>query len=91
MSQLFELTWYVEEEMTLGFWRRTREAVGDLVELDSLGRPQITVRDYFQVIGKPQQQVLDDALDLHFRVREKLAGHADMFEQRIRDLNDDPQ
>ncbi len=86
LSQVFEAIWYVEEELTVGLWRRTREALGDLVELDSLGRPQPTVRDYFRVIGKPQQQLLDDALDLHFRVREELAEHADVFERRIHDL-----
>ncbi len=88
LSQVFEAIWYVEEELTVGLWQRTREALGDLVELDSLGRPQPTVRDYFRVVGKPQQQLLDDALDLHFRVREELAEHVDVFERRIHDLGE---
>jgi len=71
LSSLLEIIWHFLEELTIGPFWRTREALADMVELDCIGRPQLSQTKYLRAIGTSEQQVIDDALDLLGELQEE--------------------
>ncbi len=64
LSTLLEVAWHLKQEVDIGTWRKTRKEIADLIDIDSLGRPQLSVNHYFSAIHTGQDQALDGALCL---------------------------
>lgn len=84
LSSLLEIIWHFLEELTIGSFWRTREALADMVELDYIGRPQLSQFKYLRAIGTPGQQVIDDALDLLGELQEEGLKARDNYYQGVK-------
>ena len=86
LGNLLQAIWPYEEELTVGLWRRTRDALNDMVEFDELARPYLSIDDYFSVVATAQQPLLDQALYRFRRMQERAIQTWGGFKRRVRAL-----
>ncbi len=63
LTDLLYVIGHYEKELTIGEMVQTRDALGELVQSDWLGRPKPVRPDDFQLMTGQQQEVLEKALD----------------------------
>ncbi len=83
LTALLDIVGWYEVEVQLRKYDRMRTILGDLVELDTLGRPQLRVASYFAVLGQPAQSRLDAAIDV---LLAPVPAEADPWKTRISDF-----
>lgn len=64
LTDLLDVIGHYEKEIVVGAMAQTREALTDLVKLDSRRSPRLIVENYFQLMGLPERQLVDTAFEL---------------------------
>lgn len=64
VTALLNIVGYYEAEIGSRRFERARSLLADLIAPDALGRPQLGVASYAQVVDRPEQTRLDAAIDL---------------------------
>lgn len=70
LANLLDVIGHYEKEITIGTLAKTRDALGDLIKPKDCPRkpnyencPRLAIYDYFQVVGRREKEILDNALD----------------------------
>jgi hypothetical protein len=62
MTSILQVVGHYEHEMMGGPFAQVRATLGELIEHDELKRPRLKVKNYFEVIGKSEQAMVDKAI-----------------------------
>lgn len=84
-SNILEVIRHYTQELTLGTYAHTRQALGDLVESNPPHRPELLVRSYYKVVGRPERQRLDAAIDVFLSL---MPGALDLAADYARWINE---
>jgi len=84
LTDLLTVVGHYEEELTVGLYAHTRDALANLIEADELGRPRLPFA-YYEAVGTHWQQQLDEGIDV-FNSLEKAAEA--FWDDHIKRVND---
>ena len=71
LSGLLELIGHCWKEIELGTLANTRDALDNCVAIDTYGVPKLNIQHYFQVIGSPKREIIDNALNLFLELSKR--------------------
>jgi len=81
ISDIFEIIGFVEKEITIGTMRKTKEALGCLYP--KFNDSEFNIYRYFHLIGTPEQELADAAIDLFLSLDEKERHFWREYERRV--------
>ncbi len=83
LSNLLEMAWHLKQEVDIGTWRKTRKEIAGLIDIDSLGRPQLSMDHYFSAIHTGDHQALDRALCLLDQLQSEANKARDVYCEQV--------
>jgi len=86
LADLFLVIWHFDQELDVGPSWRTREALAEVVEIDSLGRPMASEHKYLCTIGTPRWKAINDALDRLTSFNHSTANALERYRRRVSEM-----